>query len=340
MKSGNNRSLNDIQYISALRGFAILLVLLEHYWLGLSNSFDITSDFLDAITKGYWDVGKLGVALMFLISGFLVPYGLKNKSLKMFLWGRFFRLYPVYWISIVIAILVYGIKSNAQVIANLTMFQVFMGQPDLLGIYWMLPIQWIFYIICIIEMKKIQNIPRINLIYYLMIFAAIGTSLLRHIMGHKYPTAIFILILIAFIGYYLRLYTEQIILKKELNLKIVIFVIAMLPICYLSYNINMGWNETWYRYFITYNSSIILWYIFYRVDIKNRFLVFSGMISYTVYLLHGEIYDVSLILFKDIFYDYWYVGIGIVLLLVYIVSYYVYLYVEKKITVFGKRFLN
>ena len=80
---------------------------------------------------------------MFLISGFLVPYKLGSKTKFQFMKERFFRLYPAYWLSIRFAILAYnGTPTLKQIIANLTMFQSFLGE---LGYYLRLHIEHKLY---------------------------------------------------------------------------------------------------------------------------------------------------------------------------------------------------
>ena len=138
-------------YIDAQRGIAALLVL----WLHATEVFMQ----LPEAPSGAWlfdfawaiDTGRVGVVLFFAISGFVIPSSLGaqtnqtiQQTLKAFLIHRFFRLYPVYWVS-VLASGIFGFYvltpfSWQTVLLNLTMIQSLLGAPDIMGLYWTLRI--------------------------------------------------------------------------------------------------------------------------------------------------------------------------------------------------------
>lgn len=64
------------------------------------------------------DLGRIGVVVFFAISGFIIPTSLNHRSLhpvRKFLISRLFRLYPLYWISIILGIAVAGSRHSASV---------------------------------------------------------------------------------------------------------------------------------------------------------------------------------------------------------------------------------
>lgn len=148
-------------YIDAQRGIAALLVL----WLHATEVFMQ----LPEAPSGAWlfdfawaiDTGRVGVVLFFAISGFVIPSSLgaqtnqtTQQTLKAFLIHRFFRLYPVYWVS-VLASGIFGFYvltpfSWQTVLLNLTMIQSLLGAPDVMGLYWTLRIELLFYGLCVV----------------------------------------------------------------------------------------------------------------------------------------------------------------------------------------------
>lgn len=146
-------------YIDAQRGLAALLVIWLHatevfVQLPTSAAGVLLYEFSAAI-----DTGRIGVVLFFAISGFVIPSSLRAvghqttpDALRIFFIRRVFRLYPAYWISVLGAALL-GLYlmtpfSLKTVLLNLTMVQSMFGAPDVLGLYWTLRIELIFYVAC------------------------------------------------------------------------------------------------------------------------------------------------------------------------------------------------
>lgn len=69
-----------------------------------SHSYELGGyghDFISVITKQQYNVGAIAVDCFFVCSGYLITASyLKSKSLISFLWHRFLRLMPGYWIAI------------------------------------------------------------------------------------------------------------------------------------------------------------------------------------------------------------------------------------------------
>jgi peptidoglycan/LPS O-acetylase OafA/YrhL len=135
-----------LQVLDALRGIAALAVVLFHFTLH---------------HEGYERVfrfGTTGVDLFFIISGFVIFMSLqKVSSVKEFIINRFCRLYPAYWMGVLFSFTVisihfyfspkYPIHEPVQtLLANLTMFQYYLGYSDLEGPYWTMNVEMLFYI--------------------------------------------------------------------------------------------------------------------------------------------------------------------------------------------------
>jgi peptidoglycan/LPS O-acetylase OafA/YrhL len=145
-------------HIDALRAVAALLVV----WTHTSESF------LPATASQVWpndlarafDFGRIGVVVFFLVSGFVIPSSLERGGPRLalareFIVRRFFRLYPLYWLSIPLGVLTAHIIFGegfgwAAFLANFTMIQEFLGFESAEGLYWTLQTELVFYAICLV----------------------------------------------------------------------------------------------------------------------------------------------------------------------------------------------
>lgn len=132
--------------VEGFRGLAAMMVLTHHY----SYLID------DTITRGWLHFFHNGVDLFFVITGFLfAPYllGEIKQSVKEFAIRRTFRLYPLYLISIAVAVLKDWGERDGMHIAVLKHLLFLQALPlfDLENIgffsliYWTLPVEVMFY---------------------------------------------------------------------------------------------------------------------------------------------------------------------------------------------------
>jgi peptidoglycan/LPS O-acetylase OafA/YrhL len=148
------RSGRRLDFLDALRGVAVALVLVQHIGERL---FPAAREFGAHVAQ----LGQLGVVLFFLCSGFIIPASLerhgdggRSARLRSFWRSRFFRLYPLYWVSLAGALLLAGFGRGAAAgvlgtggwLANATMLQGLVGVPHALGIYWTLTYELLFYV--------------------------------------------------------------------------------------------------------------------------------------------------------------------------------------------------
>jgi peptidoglycan/LPS O-acetylase OafA/YrhL len=147
-----------LRYIDALRGLAALLVA----WLHSVYAFRRIAD--EGGAGGGWlaaplsaiDVGHVGVVVFFLISGFVIPFSIRPDApapAASFLIKRFFRLFPAYWLSVPLAAAaifwIWGTAfSSRELLINLTLLQDALGVRSAEGVYWTLPVEIVFYLLC------------------------------------------------------------------------------------------------------------------------------------------------------------------------------------------------
>ncbi|MEG8057753.1 acyltransferase family protein [Sphingomonas sp. 22L2VL55-3] len=139
-----------------LRGFAALLVLFQHLAETIIATHALPLPIEQAgvlLFDGIFHFGRFGVALFFLISGFVIPFSFRtDRPVRGFAISRAFRLYPAYWLSLGVALLVLhmtGARAPAAVtiVANVAMIQHYVGQPDIVVAYWTLATELAFYVL-------------------------------------------------------------------------------------------------------------------------------------------------------------------------------------------------
>jgi peptidoglycan/LPS O-acetylase OafA/YrhL len=155
-------------FANQLRGIAALLVVMTHYF----GTFFAEQDLLAARTfstnlhliKAPWVhifeleyQGPFGVALFFLISGFVIPFSLRKTSLPGFLINRVLRIFPTYACCLAIGTLAVYLSArywgqpfsyDAKVLAaNALLVHNLLGFPSMDAVNWTLAIEIKFYLL-------------------------------------------------------------------------------------------------------------------------------------------------------------------------------------------------
>lgn len=144
--------------LDALRGIAALSVMLFHFtsWYGKAPVDGILAlrNFVDTPHIHFY-FGDLGVPLFFMISGYVITKSCESrKTISSFAYSRFARLYPLYWCSLIFAVICY-LPSNARLASyepewltiaiNFSMLQTAIGASNVNEAYWTLYIELQFY---------------------------------------------------------------------------------------------------------------------------------------------------------------------------------------------------
>src|SRR4051794_36791516 len=140
-------------WLDALRGFAALTVVWFHLSpLMLGNERHL------AIMR-HIDLGKYGVLLFFLVSGYVIPMSLeRHGSLRRFWIGRLCRVYPAYLaaIALVAALCAAGWltwqaslrqETVTGVLAHATMMPDLLGLRGAVRVFWTLAYEMTFYLV-------------------------------------------------------------------------------------------------------------------------------------------------------------------------------------------------
>jgi peptidoglycan/LPS O-acetylase OafA/YrhL len=150
--------------LDALRGIAVILVLLFHYTWRSEQVLPAAHGFSRGLAWGHY-----GVELFFAISGFVILMTLRRTATTMdFAVSRFARLFPAYWAGIVlttgiVSLLGAGdLAQPASVIAvNISMLQSFLYVPAVDGAYWSLGVELAFYA-CMWGLWRLRLLDRIE----------------------------------------------------------------------------------------------------------------------------------------------------------------------------------
>ena len=133
--------------INLLRATAVLLVFCHHYMHYAQTDLGLIG------TYG----GLLGVQLFFLISGYLIVKTASQHSWSSFLRGRVLRIYPTYWVVLLLAswfyqpVLPYTAADAPYFWLNFFALSHFVPYAlvkfDVLTVSWTLTIEWTWYLI-------------------------------------------------------------------------------------------------------------------------------------------------------------------------------------------------
>lgn len=137
-----------LKEIDALRGLAALAVVLFHFTYQFGVMFPDTPTPPFQVAHGHF-----GVNLFFIISGFVIFMTLdRTHSAMDFVVSRFSRLYPAYWISVLLTYLIthaLGLPGKlvdaGTAVTNLLMFHSLFRVPHVDGVYWTLEVELLFY---------------------------------------------------------------------------------------------------------------------------------------------------------------------------------------------------
>lgn len=161
--------------LDALRGMAALSVVAYHYTTRYDQIYGHRTDMFYSLS-----VGRYGVLLFFIISGFVVSLSLERTQRSLdFVVSRFGRLFPTYWLAIAITFITVAATglpgrqvSLKAALLNGCMVHRFWRIPDVDGVYWTLFVEFIFYVV-MLGLYKAKLLPFIERV--LVIWLGINT---------------------------------------------------------------------------------------------------------------------------------------------------------------------
>ena len=274
--------------LDALRGIAALWVLLFHWTVRYDEIYGHASSLPLRLPDG-----RHGVHLFFMISGFVILMTLdKVRSIKDFVFYRFARLYPTLWACAACTLLFVALLglpgrevSFVDMVVNITMVPYQLGFQFVDQSYWSLEVELFFYALMaalfglgqrknlvpilvflvltniaalllpgtVVELPKLVKLYRLifSLRYlHLFLFGIVCYEMTRGVRWWSYPTLLLCLAV--------SLFEDEYSLTRTV-------LLALLGALF--------WAGTRFRV----------------PGLQNRLLLFVGLISYPLYLLHQNI---------------------------------------------------
>ncbi|MCD7883013.1 MAG: acyltransferase family protein [Lachnospiraceae bacterium] len=239
----------------------------------------------------YFTIGRIGVAIFFLMSGYLTVSAREKRNRKQYLLNRLARIYPMYWILL---ILMCFVKTDTglslqRIVANFTAFQEFLGFENIIGASWMLPIQITFFIgVCIFGIRFItgkgQTAQR-HIILILVMIMSVLVGALRFYTGKPFPTAFCLLIAVALLGINYTDYDKGSISRTDMIALIVEFEVGLVIAVVLSY------TDMIFEYLFAYNVGLLMFFVAKGINVYNKFFIKLGEIGFVFFLGAGIPYE-------------------------------------------------
>lgn len=267
--------------LDSVRGLAALAVVIYHYFYRYNDIFGHNDIGVDWVS-----MGKHGVEVFFLVSGFVIYWSLYNvKNPFDFVVSRFSRLYPVYWVSVILTftlVTVVGLDgrdvSFNEALINLTMLQGFLQVPSVDGVYWTLMIELIFYFwMFILLIFKLHDNAEVFLSVFIII-NLLDILLPLNINGPLSKLMLFD---------YMTFFVSGICFYKiinDLNRKRSVFIL-----CFCLFSTLLTYSAFHFLIFLSVYALFYLSLIGRIGLMRSKYLVFLGGVSYSLYLVHQNI---------------------------------------------------
>lgn len=304
----SNQSRNRFQYIDALRGFAILGVILAH-----AASITQTQGLLRTVAN----TAGMGVQLFFVISAFTIFHMLakhavqEKRPLRNFFIRRLFRIVPVYWFGILFYTAMFGLDSRGWLPGpelwhyplHITLTNLLhpLTQSSVVPGGWSISCEVLFYLSVPIWFKWIRNISHAYIFAIVsVLILPIVTKILAKIAAPYFATIDPVLI---------KLYWERFplmslgsfsfgillyyLLKKENHLRFFyskkINAVTVGSICLLMASCMMLYPRLpvqSHLYCVLFMMLALMLSIHPWKVFVNPLTIFMGRISYSAYLIH------------------------------------------------------
>lgn len=297
-----------LRYIDALRGIAALLVL----WLHVSNSYHLLSpetaahgSALNALISRI-DIGRIGVAVFFLISGFVVPFSIHRDSaapVTGFAIRRVLRIYPAYWLSVPLAALVFFWLpgrpfATGDFLANLTLLQGVFGVPHAEGVYWTLPVELAFYLLCVLLLRTSSLFSPLRIAALCAVLASMHVfamfmqwlgSPIVSIVAAFWPLNLSIMLW----GTLFRLQTAE--PSRDPRAQVALVALGVFFVVALPMMAGLAIHKA-----ITYTIPYAIAFVVFllgtgELRIETRTTDWLGRISYSIYLFHPIVFEAILL---------------------------------------------
>ena len=291
---GEKRSRLD--YIDLLRVFALGYVICFHYLFSGISKGKIDSVSLSAFAP-IAKYGYLGVELFFMISGFVILYS-TNRTAGDFIRRRFLRLFPMFWMALILIYLVlllpFWERSTppfTRLLWNFTMIPTAFGQDRIDETHWFLVRELQFYVFVAVVLAigagkflpkilpvwaiilciwNLLNLPDFNIWYFSGYFSLItGGAIIYSIREWGWNRLRALGLLAAYVG--------------AIDTRI-----SIIPV--IESRRNTEYSATVIAIMVTAIFLIMMLTLWRNIDkFKVSWIGYAGAITYPLYLIHGRL---------------------------------------------------
>jgi len=335
-------ALKRYEYIDILRGYAILMVLIDHFAIYFNSLYDNYFYNLSML-------GRYGVVLFFIVSAYTLTMSLEyrknNNEYKIYskyFLRRFFRIAPLYYLILMYCYLFLryvGIENSivsdisfGNILAHLLFIdQIFPKYINsILGVEWTISVEFAFYallpFIAFWTYKKLGYLFFVSLILSILVMAFRKYYYVDGWWLHYTILEWFYVFVGGIVLYKIDL-SQKIIKNSKYLIFIILANIVIMSLVHLPF-------QHYYMFF-----TLIIFFIYikycYQENLYNKIISFIGKISFSIYLIHY----VVLRYFKEYFEQSW-INLFYSLLLIFIISVFTYFTIERNGIKLGKMIIE
>ncbi len=306
----NASSQNKIEFANNLRGIASFSVIICHifllFWISQpsvtklinmpvyqGNTPPIALFFLHL---QYFNFGAFGVALFFLISGFVIPFALERQSNLEFAIGRIFRIWPTYiaglcvsLISLALAAFIFNIPflpTTKSILSNALLIFDFTGDSSIDGVAWTLLIEIKFYLFMMLVPNLLRD--KWKCYFAIVIMFTLYAWIIHHFANNifKHLSQLMMFLTYMFIGVCFNLVYRKKMKRLIFGLISLVFLFTFFLQGYFNHYMFPGHITLWLAYIAAY----LVFFVFYVLQNKIVFpKIFNRLadISYPLYVSHS-----------------------------------------------------
>ncbi|HIJ37724.1 MAG TPA: acyltransferase [Rhodospirillaceae bacterium] len=260
--------------LDTVRGVAILAVVCSHIGSRLAQS--------ETVNQLIVDIGRGGVTLFFLLSGYLIFSKVQTQSLTKFIIRRFFKVMPSYWVNISVIFIIDLLIDNCphfsapSYLASLMAVSDVIGVQAVSGVFWTLLIEFKFYLFIALQ-HALFGRRHLHKIFSILILFEIGCWFFR---GHGSLTLSY------FPVFYLGI---EIALAEESGWARLALLRLALVTLLSGGSLYLCLDQQKLAATLYLAGSTIFFAIILKHRIGSNFFVYFGITSYSNYLYHSII---------------------------------------------------
>ena len=233
--------------------------------------------------------------------------------------------------------------QSGRYLVNLTMLQDFVGVKPVIGIYWTLTVELVFYSMCVVFfwLRILDRPRRMMLVFGALTGYATTAAIVRYAFDVPLPYA-WAMFLSLFVGGILLRHMDD---RKDtidwrLWLVVAAYLAASLLIALAIYHDPQRYQKTWYAEFGASAGAVLIFVSINRLKPRVGFLAHIGVISYSIYLFHLPVGGWAIDLLAESGLSTtlpWFVSFALMLALVLVFSALTYRFIEWPAVCLGRR---